>query len=163
MKKHIIRICQAAYFKLKRISLICRFLTQDAAKTLVTSCILSRLDYCNCLLMGTSNSVIQSLQIVQNFAARLILLAPCHHHSTPLLEKLHWLPISEHIKYKVACMCFSAINGSGPAYLSELLHVYTPSCTLHSTSDTSMLKIQQYKRKTHGFRTFSCFGPHIWN
>ena len=25
------------------------------------------------------------------------------------------------------------------------------------------MKIQQYKRKTHGFRTFSCFGPHIWN
>ena len=25
------------------------------------------------------------------------------------------LPISERIKYKVACMCFSAINGSGPA------------------------------------------------
>ena len=60
-------------------------------------------------------------------------------------------------------MCFSAINGSGPAYLSELLHVYTPSRTLRSSSDTRMLEIQQYKRKTHGFRTFSCFGPHIWN
>ena len=29
--------------------------------------------------------------------------------------------------------------------------------------DTRMLKLQQYKRKTHGFRIFSCFGPHIWN
>ena len=67
----------------------------------------------------------------------------------------------ERIKYKVACTCFSAINGSSPAYLSELLHVYTPSRTLRSSSDTRMLKIQQYKRKTHGFRTFSCFGPHI--
>ena len=62
-----------------------------------------------------------------------------------------------------ACMCFSAINGSGPAYFSELLHVYTPSRTLRSSSDTCMLEIQQYKRKTHGFRTFSCFGPLIWN
>ena len=78
-------------------------------------------------------------------------------------KKLHWLPISERIKYKVACMCFSAISGSGPAYLSELLHVYTPSRTLRSSSDTRMLKIQQYKRKTHCFRTFSCFGPHTWN
>ena len=67
----------------------------------------------------------------------------------------------ELIQYKVACMCFSAINGSGPVYLSELLHVYTTSRTLRSS--TRMLKIQQYKRKTHGFRTFSCFGPHIWN
>ena len=156
-KKHIIKICQTAYFELKRISSIRRFLTEDATKTLVTSYILSRLDYCNCLLMGTPNSVIQPLQKIQNFAARLVLLAPRHHHATPLLEKLHWLPISERIKYKVACMCFSAINGSGPAYLSELLHVYTPSRTLRSSSDSHMLEIQQYKR------TFFCFGPHIWN
>ena len=88
--------------------------------------------------MGTPNSVIQPLQKIQNFAARLALLAPRHHHSTPLLEKLHWLPISERIKYTVACMCFSAINGSGPAYLSELRHVYTPSHTLRSSSDTHM-------------------------
>ena len=81
--------------------------------------------------MGTPNSVIQPLQKIQNFAARLVLLAPRHHHSIPLLEKLHWFPISERIKYKVACMCFSAVNGSGPAYFSELLHVYTPSRTLH--------------------------------
>ena len=113
--------------------------------------------------MGTPNSVNQPLQKILNFAARLVLLAPRHHHSTPLLEKLPWLPISERIKYKVACMCFGAKNGSGPAHLSELLHVYTPSHTLRSSSDIRMLKIQQYKLKTYGFRTFSCFGPHIWN
>ena len=55
------------------------------------------------------------------------------------------------------------------------------SCALCSSSDTLMLKIQQYKCKTHGFRTFSCTDarvmaftcslavtrssslPHIWN
>ena len=83
--------------------------------------------------------------------------------TTSLLEKPHWLPISERIKYKVTCMYFSAIYGSDPAYLSELLHVYTPSLILSSSSDTCTLKIQQYKRKIHGFCTFSCFGPLIWN
>ena len=87
IKKHVIKICQTAYFELKRISSVCRFLTEDATKTLVTSYILSRLDYCNCLLMGTPDSVIQPLQKIQNFAARLVLLSPRHHHSTPLLEK----------------------------------------------------------------------------
>ena len=81
--------------------------------------------------MGTPNSVIKPLQKIQTFAARLVLLAPRHHHSTLLLDNLHWLPISEHIKCKVACMCFNAINSSDPAYLSELLHVYTSSRTLH--------------------------------
>ena len=58
--------------------------------------------------MGTPKSVIQPLHKIQNFAARLVLLAPRHHHSTPLLEKLHWLPISERIKYKVA-VCVSVL------------------------------------------------------
>ena len=54
-------------------------------------------------------------------------------------------------------MCFHAINGSGPTYLSELLHIYTPSRTLRSSSDSRILEIQQYKRKTHGVRTFTYF------
>ena len=131
MKKHVIKICQTAYFELKRISSIRKFLTEDAAKTLVTSYILCRLDYCNCLLMGTPNSDIRPLQKIQNVAARPVLLAARHHHSTPLLEKLHWLPISERLKYTVV-----------------VLVLLTPSRALRSSSDTRMLKIQQYKRKT---------------
>ena len=109
-------------------------------------------------------SNIQPLQKIQNFAARLVLLAPRHHHSTPVLEKkLHWLPISERIKYKVACMCFSAINSSGPAYTSLNCCMSTLHLVHYALLLTRILEIQQYKRKTHGFRTFSCFGPHIWN
>ena len=125
--------------------------------------VLPFIHYCNCLLMGAPNSVIQPLQKVQNFAAKLILMAPRHHHSTHPLKKLHWLPISKRIKYKAGCMCFHAINGSGPTNLSERLHIYTPSRALRSSSDSCMLKIQRYKRKTHGFRTFTYFGPYVWN
>ena len=60
MKKHVIKICQNAYFELTHISSIRRFLNEDAAKTLVTSYNLSRLDYCNSLLTGTPNSVIRT-------------------------------------------------------------------------------------------------------
>ena len=74
-------------------------------------------------------------------------------------EKLHWLPISERIEYKVACMCFSAINDSGSAYLSELQHVYTPSRTLLSSSDTRTLKIQQYKPRLVDFAPSLALDP----
>ena len=60
-------------------------------------------------------------------------------------------------------MCFNAINGSGPAYLSELLHVYTPSRTLRSSSDTRKLKIQQYKLKLMTFALSLALDRHIWN
>ena len=56
-------------------------------------------------------------------------------------------------------MCYNTITGSAPSYLSGLLHLYSPSRSLCSSS----LKIQRFNCKTHGFRTFSHFGPHIWN
>jgi len=49
------------------------------------------------------------MQKVQNTAARLILRAPRHQNCTTILQQLHWLPISERIKYKTACMCYKAI------------------------------------------------------
>ena len=79
-KCFVIKICQTTYFELKCINSIHRFLTEDATKLCYLLYILSRLDYCNCLLMGAPNSVIQPLHKVQNFPARLILMAPHHHH-----------------------------------------------------------------------------------
>ena len=113
--------------------------------------------------MGIPNSVIQPMQKVQNTAARLILRAPRHQNCTPLLQQLHWLPISERIKYKTACMCYNAITGSTPSYLSELLHLYISSRSLRFSSDTHMLKLQHFNRKTCGFCTFSHFSRHMWN
>ena len=113
--------------------------------------------------MGTPNSVIQPMQKVQNAAARLILRASRHQHCTPLLQQLYWLPISERIKYKTACMCYNSITGSAPSYLSELPQLYSPSRSLRSSSDTQILKLRRFDRETHGFRSFFYFGPHIWN
>ena len=113
-------------------------------KKLVTSCVLSRLDYCNFLLMGTPNSVFQPMQKVQNAAARLIFKAPRHQHCTPLLQQLHWLPISERIKLQNACMCYNSITGSAPSYLFELLQLYSPSRSLvrHTHTQTPTLQPQ---------------------
>ena len=69
MKQHISKTCQTAYYELKRISSIPRYLTEDAAKQLATSCVLSILDYCNSLLLGTPNSEIQPMQKVQKHHA----------------------------------------------------------------------------------------------
>ena len=90
-------------------------------------------------------------------------LHPSCKKTTTKNKQLHWLPISERIKYKAASKCFHAVNGSGPAYLSELLPVYSPSRSLRSSSDSLMLILQQYKFNTRGFRTFSYFGPLVWN
>jgi len=47
-------------------------MTHEAAKTLVQAFISSRLDYCNSLLYGVSNSLNRKVQSIQNAAARLL-------------------------------------------------------------------------------------------
>ena len=102
MKQHIIKTCKAAYIRC--ISSIHQYLTEDATKTLVNSCILSRLDYCNSLLAGYPRTVIKPLQQVQNSAAKLMLKSQRAEHAKPLLKQLHWLPIEQIIKNKIACL-----------------------------------------------------------
>ena len=155
MKQQITKLCQAAYIELKRISSIRPFLTEEATKTLVSSYVLSRLDYCNSVLLGCPQSVIQPLQRVQNSAARIIFRSPRNQPCTPLLKTLHWLPVECRIKFKCCCLCFKILTGSAPSYLSDLVHIYVPSRTLRSSADTRIFRLPTYNRKQHGQRAFS--------
>ena len=80
-----------------------------------------------------------------------------HHSNT------HWLPVRARFSFKITCLCFNAITSSIPAYLPDLLHLYSPSRSLRFSADTRLLKIQLYKCKTKGDRAFSYFGPSAWN
>ena len=51
------------------------------------------LDYCNALLHGLPKYQLQRLQYVQNTAARVVLQVSKFQYITPVLCKLHWLPI----------------------------------------------------------------------
>ena len=163
LKFHVIKICQAAYCELRRISSIRKYLTLDATKQLVSSCILSRLDYCNSLLSGCSKKLLKPLQQVQNSAAKLIFKARKSDHCSPLLKELHWLPIEQRIKYKTSCLCYHIISDTAPQYLSDLMNIYVPSRSLRSSADTKTFRIPKYKRQTHGGRAFTVSAALTWN
>ena len=112
MKEHINFICKTAFLELRRISTIRHYLTDDATKTFVVSLVLSRIDYCNCLLAGLPQSLVGKLQRVQNSAARLVVRALPHVHIISILRHLHWLPVRARISYKTACLCFNVITSS---------------------------------------------------
>ena len=62
VKQQVSNICQSAYLELRRISSIRHVLTVDVTQTLVTSLVLSRLDYCNSILSGIPQQLIDKLQ-----------------------------------------------------------------------------------------------------
>ncbi len=163
MTAHVVNLIRTANFELRRINSIRHYLSVQATKTLVSAFVLSRLDYCNSLLSGCPQYLLNRLQKVQNNAARLILKAPKTDHITPHLRTLHWLPIDARIKYKLCSLCFGAITSTGPVYLSDLLKIYTPSRQLRSSADIRILCIPSVNTKSYGERSFSYTAPTLWN
>ena len=136
----------------------------DAAKTIVCSLVLSRLDYCNSILSGSPKWLIQKkIQRVQNTAARITLRMPITEHTTPLLRMLHWLSIPSRIAYKIDSLCHTALTTACPKYLWELLNVYTPARPLRSSLDPNILNIATARTKSYGRQAFAYQGPIKWN
>ena len=84
---------------------------------------------------------------------------------SPILHSLHWLPVEQRIEYKMSSLCFKIISHQAPMYLSELLHLYTPSHSrqLRSSADTRVFRTPSFPTKFCGQRSFSYQAPVIWN
>ena len=162
MRQHISHICKSAYFELRKISSIRPYLTQFATTQLVSSLVLSRLDYCNAILAGLPSEDIARLQRIQNNAARLVFKKPRRNHVTPLLIELHWLPVKYRIQYKLATLAFRRFEDTLPLYLSSLLNIYQPSRTLRSSNE-KLLSVPKVSSKTFGQRSFQYQAPVVWN
>ena len=126
LSAHVNTLYKSIIFQLSKISHIRKYISVDVTKTLVTSLILSRLDYCNSLFCNMTNENIEKLQLLQNHAAKLIYRAKKKDHVTPLLYQLHWLPIKFRIDYKIALLCFKCLNNKAPSCLNDLVQVYVP-------------------------------------
>ena len=163
MEKHVTDVCRSVYVGIRRISNIRRYLTKDATKTIVRAFVLSKLDYCNSLLSGCPNQLLNKLQKVQNSAARLVFKARKQEHIRPLLQKLHWLAVHSRIQYKISTLCYNSFSETYPLSLCELLTVYYPFRQLSSISDMRTFRIPLTKTKTFGEEAFSFTGPKQWN
>ena len=114
---HIAKVCCTAYYTLKNVARIHNLLTPEVAKIIVQGLVISKLDYCNGLLLGISNHQLNKLQIVQNMGCRVIKNLRKFDHITEAIKDLHWLKIPEHIQFKVhnlpMCQWLSSIILNG--------------------------------------------------
>ena len=71
------------------------------------------------MLFGISGNLLRRLQAVQNAAARLVTGTQCHEHITPVLRKLHWLPVPQRIEFKLAVLVYKVLIGLSSQYLAD--------------------------------------------
>ena len=101
MKKFISTKVRAAYVNIKKINKIRKFLTGEETKMLMSSNVLSHLDYGNSILVNLPKSTTKSLPSIQNYAAKVVCKKQKYDSSTECLFKLHWLPIHYICIYKL--------------------------------------------------------------
>ena len=145
------------------ISNIRRFLDRDTCVKAVLSLVMSRVDYCNSLLVGQSAAAVQALQLAQNYAAHLVMgLRQCD-HATPALHALYLMPIHQRVFYKLICLLHKTLyTDDAPVYMSSMVSQYMPGRTLRSASGTMCLAVPRTCLACAD-RCFSVWAPALWN
>ena len=107
---------------LQQIRSIRRSVLHSILATLISSFIMSKLDYCNAALAGLPRCNIDRLQSVINAAARVTVGA----QRTPLLAELHWLrmPLPQCIQYKLCVLVNQCVHRPAPFYLNNTMHLH---------------------------------------
>ena len=166
MREHVQRICRASYYQLRQLRVVRNSLSTDVCVMLVHAFVSSRLDYCNSLLAGVSDELVNKLQSVLHSVARLVLrkrkFDPV---SIDLRERLHWLPIRQRIQYKLGLLVYKCLHGLAPSHLSDMLALVSAdpySCRLRSAAHGD-LTVPWTRTVRMGPRSFAVSGPKFWN
>ena len=140
-----------------------RYLTSTANATFASAFALSRIYYCNSLLLGSTHDVTSHLQRIQNYAARVILCLPKSSSITTYLKSLHWLHVKVRSTYKIACLCCH--SSTAPSYVTDMLHkkpLYTRN-TRSNSYTMPLLNRHAHSKATLGDRSFSFASSSVWN
>ena len=153
---HVSKTVSSSLLFLKNARSIRKYLTVEAASTLIHSVITSKLDQCNSLFFEISSSNLTKLQRIQNFALRTVLNLPSRSHISHRFQDLHWLTVDQRIHFKLLTITFKCIHCLAPSPLATKINI---SCPLDMLLDSSRF----YPSSTLGKKAFSYSAPRCWN
>lgn len=128
---------------------------------IINSLVMTKLTYCSIVWSNTSRQNIKKLQLVQNFAARIVTNKRKYDHITPVLKSLEWLPIALLLDYKIIIMTFKCLNNLAPTYLCEK---FVKRSAIHNrnTRHNDDLEIPKCKTSS-GQKSFHYRATKLWN
>ena len=162
MDVQIAHMAKGAYSAIRKISHLRKFLNTSATEKLVHAFLTSRLDYCNSLLFGVPQKLLDHVQRFQNAAARIITKKRKYDHITPIFESLHWLPVRQRISYKILLITYKILNNTAPTYLSDAIKIRRPGRILRN-SDVVRLEKPRVNNQTYGGRSLGFAAASLWN
>ena len=87
---HINNLTSSTFNQMLNIRRICSELDCDTTKTIIQALVISKLDYCNSLLLSLADYQLKKIQRIQNMACRIVCNLCKFDHVTPSMHNLHW-------------------------------------------------------------------------
>jgi len=135
----------------------------DATRTVVQVFITSRLHWCNSLYYGITDKLMRRPQSVQNTAARLITGTRRCDHISLVLRQLYWLPVRQHVNYKIVTLVHRCLSGHAPSYLADNCRLVTDAGVRRLRSADTRTLVVGRTLSSFGSRTFAAAAPRLWN
>ena len=108
--------CKSCFYHIRDLRRIRHQISISTAKTISTALISS---YC----ISPLNNIAKTDLAKKNCLACVVLRAPWFSQSLPLLQQLHWFPVSYRINFKLSTLTYRALSTQQPPYLASLLHL----------------------------------------
>ena len=119
--------------------------------------------------LSLSKFNLHRLQSIQNSAARIVTDSNKYTRITPVLWKLHWLPIQFRSKFILATLVYKFIHTGFPKYFAPHLSTYCTTYNIRcSQSVANFLNVPKFEPTIHkstkqfGF-SFAFDAPTVWN
>ena len=106
------KVARRCYYNIRQLRSIRSPLTPDALRDAAYALIVFRLHYCNALYQ------LHRLKMLINTAAGVLSGRSRFDHIYIVKDVLHWLPITQKVRFKVCTLVYKSIRGLAPTYVS---------------------------------------------
>jgi len=158
---HISSVSKSCFLSIHDLRGIRNTLDFSTVRTIATSLIHSKLDYCSSLFLNLSESQLSHLQLILNCSARAVSKTHKFAHISPVLKSLHWLKIEQRIHYKVASITYK-VQSEQHFYLHGFLNVQS-NRTTRSSDVITLQRSSVHSRLKLTDRSFTHHAPVLWN
>ena len=116
---HINSLSSSLFSTLCQINRVKHLFDRKTLQIIINSLVFSKLYYCSTVWTGTSQQNINKLQLIQNFAARIMTGKRKYDHIYSSIKGLGWTTVKNHLQYRDMVLIFKCKNDLAPNYLSS--------------------------------------------
>ena len=136
-----------------QISKVRHLFSKSVLFTILNCLVFSKLFYCSTVWSGTFKQNIHKLQLVQNFAARVLTNTRKFDHISPVLRELGWSSIKHLLLVRDVTQLYKLVIGLAPSYLNSYINkrtgIHSYNTRLRENLDVPMCRTATAQHSFH--------------